>query len=99
MDLIAHPFRLAANGSVATVPQDSDEADTQGLAILLLTRKGERALVPDFGVTDPTYDVLDLAEVNVGLIDYGPDVRVTAVEVDQPTDTLERVTLTYEESP
>lgn len=96
MDLLAHPFRVGSNGAIVTVEDGTDEATAQGIAILILTRKGERDLVPDFGVTDPVYDRLSLAEVNVGLVDYGPPARVTLVETSHPDDRTERVAITFE---
>ena len=89
MDLLSHPFRLEANGSVATVEDGTEEAAAEGIAILVLTRRGERELVPGFGMTDPTFDVLSLAE-------YGPPVTVTDVAITYPTDRLERVELAFE---
>lgn len=97
MDLLSHPFRLEANGAAATVLDGTDEAHAEAVAVLILTRKGERDLVPDFGVTDPVYDDLSLAEVNVGLLDYGPDVRVTDARITYPSDRTERVELVFEE--
>ena len=96
MDLLSHPFRLEANGAVATVEDGTDEANAEGIAILCLTRKGERDLVPDYGVTDPVFNELNLAEVNVGLTDFGPDVVVTNVTVTYPNDRTERVELAFE---
>ena len=96
MDLLSHPFRLEANGSVATVEDGTEEAAAEGIAILVLTRRGERELVPGFGMTDPTFDELSLAELNVGLAEYGPPVTVTDVAITYPTDRLERVELAFE---
>lgn len=95
MDLISHPFRLEANGAVATVEDDTDDAYAEGIAVLALTRKGERELAPGFGITDPTFTDLGLAELNVGLADFGPPVEVSVVEVTYPNDTTERVTLAF----
>lgn len=96
MDLLAHPFRAGPDGSIVTVEQDTDEDLAQELAITLLTRRGERPLVPDFGITDPAYRNLDLAELNVTLADFGPPIKAVLVEVAPVTDTVEQVTLTYQ---
>lgn len=95
MDLISHPFRLELNGDVATVAEDSDEANAEGIAVLVLTRTGERDLVPAFGVPDPTFNGLTLADVNVGLIDYGPPVEVTDYSTAYPDDRTQRVELVF----
>lgn len=96
MELLSHPFRLEANGAVATVEDDTEEAYAEGIAVLALTRKGERDLVPDFGLTDPAFDELSLAELNVGLADFGPPVEVTDVTIAYPSDTTERVVIAFE---
>ena len=95
MDLISHPFRLEANGAVATVEDGTEEAAAEGIAVLVLTRRGERDLVPGFGMTDPTFDELSVAELNVGLAEYGPDVIVTDVAITYPDDRTERVELAF----
>lgn len=95
MRLLSHPFRLTQAGDVATVEDGTEDAAAEALAVLVLTRKGERELVPDFGISDPIAQGLNLAEVAVGVLDYGPaGVTVEDVTVTYPTDTLERVELT-----
>ena len=95
MRLLSYPFRLGSAGDVATVEDDTEDAAAEAAAVLILTRKGERTLVPDYGVTDPTYRVLNVAEVAVGLTDYGPDgVTLDGIDVTYPTNTLERVEVT-----
>jgi hypothetical protein len=95
MDLLSHPFRLEANGAVATVEDGTEEAAAEGIAVLVLTRRGERDLVPGFGMTDPTFDALSVAELNVGLAEYGPDVIVTDVAITYPNDRTERIELAF----
>lgn len=90
MQLLAHPFRLVA-GKLATVRADSDDAITQLLTVLVTTRRGERQLVPAFGITDPTFAGIDVAEINAGLAMFGPQVTVVASashQVDGQTDAL-----------
>lgn len=96
MELISHPFRLERNGSIATVTDGSDEANAEGIAILALTRRGERDLVPEFGIADPTFDAVTLADLNAGLTDYGPAVEVTDVTTTYPTDRTQRVELAFD---
>lgn len=97
MDLLSHPFRLAADGSVATVEDDTDEAKLEAVAVLVLTHKGERDLVPGYGMTDPTFSDVDLAELNLGLADYGPDVTVAGITATPVDDTTTRVVITLED--
>lgn len=96
MDLISHPFRLERNGAVAAVEDGTDEAHAEGIAILILTRRGERDLVPDFGLADPAFDGVTLADLNVGLIDYGPPVEVTDFAVEYLSDRVQRVELAFD---
>lgn len=96
MELLSHPFRLERNGSVATVTDGTDEANAEGIAVLALTRKGERDLVPDFGLTDPAFDSVTLADLNIGLLDYGPTVEVTDVTFTYPNDWTQRVVLAFD---
>lgn len=95
MELISFPFRLAPNGTIATVDQDTDDARIEAVAVLVLTRKGERTLAPDYGISDPAFEGIDLAEVTVGLIDYGPTgVEVAELDTEPVDDRTARTTLT-----
>lgn len=95
--ILAYPFRLAA-GRVATVEQTSDEANAQQLAVTVLTRRGERPLVPDFGVVDPTFDDLSPAELQMQVELFGPPVELVNVfsEPDLRTGTRLAVTVAFE---
>lgn len=98
MDVISHPFRLSPTGEVATVLEGSERANAEAIVALVSTRVGERVLVPGFGVTDPVFADLDLAEVNAGLSTYGPeDVTVNAIEVDHPADTRATIAIEFED--
>jgi hypothetical protein len=95
MNLLSHPFRLDTTGAVATVEDDSDDAIAEGVAVLVLTRRGERDLCPDFGCTDQRFEQVDVAEINAGLADYGPAVTVGSVQTFT-TDTTLTAVLTLE---
>lgn len=94
LETIAHPFRLVA-GRVASVPVGSDAAINQHIAVLATTRRGERPLVPAFGITDPAFRAVDIAEVNAGLSLFGPAVRVTGTDMRIIDTTTVAVTLTW----
>ena len=93
--ILRHPFGLAVNGNVATVDQDSDAADAQGVAVLVLTRRGERPLVPGYGIADPTFAGVDAGEVAAGVARYGPPVRIVNVTTTPAGPAAHRVTVTY----
>lgn len=96
MDVISHPFRLGPSGRVATVAQGSDDHTAEAVAVTALTRKGERELVPDFGVADPVFDEVDVGELNAVLATFGPDTTVTAIDVEPVDDTTVRVVLAFD---
>lgn len=79
--VLSFPFRVTASGAAATVEQDSDEQKADLLAALILTRPGERDLVPGFGVPDPTFVGIDVAAVEGAAAVFGPDVTITDVQV------------------
>lgn len=79
--MIAHPFRLVGS-TVATVEQASDAGLIQSVAVLATTRRGERPLVPSFGITDPAFHSVSQAEINAGLALFGPDVTVEQVHTE-----------------
>lgn len=96
MQILAHPFRLVA-GRIATVDAGTDEAITQGIAVLVTTRRGERTMVPAFGITDPAFRGIDVAEINAGLAMFGPPVSVTAVDARQADATSLLLTLSWQD--
>ena len=51
------PFDIADRGSAVVVLQDSAEEIEQNVKVLILTERGERLEVPDFGIEDPTFGV------------------------------------------
>lgn len=90
--ILSHPFRVLTNGQVATVEQDTEAADAEQIAALALTVRGERELVPAFGLTDPTLNGIVAAELVAGIGRFGPPVRiesVTTTTVDELTELVE----------
>ena len=96
MNLLSHPFRLEASGSVATVEDGTDEAAAEAIAVLVLTRQGERDLVPGYGLPDPTFGDVDVSELNVLLTDYAPGITVTEANVTALTDTTESLEIVFD---
>lgn len=93
--ILSHPFRLLANGAVATVEQDTVTADNEQVAVLALTHRGERPLVPGFGVTDPTFAGFVPAELVAGVRVYGPPVAIEDVRVSAYSQHEQLVEVTY----
>jgi hypothetical protein len=78
--LISFPFRIDATGAVATVEQNSDPEVEEQLAVAMLTRPGERIVVPTFGVLDPAFDGFLVGALQRHCLDFGPDVTVRRVD-------------------
>lgn len=90
--ILSHPFRLTADGRVALVEQASPTADAEQIAVLALTRLGERPLVPGFGMTDPTFAGFERTALAAGLALWGPPVQIERVDVaftDEHTQAVE----------
>ncbi len=56
---ISFPFRPDDNRGVMAVIANDDEIITQSIFDLLETRQGERQLLPNFGLPDVLFDVID----------------------------------------
>lgn len=93
MELLAHPFRVGDDGSAVTVTDGSPDHWAQVVAVTVLTRKGERPLVPLFGVADPAFADLDVAEVNANLATFGPlELRAELTDAHPVNDTTQALT-------
>lgn len=93
--ILSHPFRLTPAGQAATVLQDTDEANIEQVAVLALTKLGERPMVPSFGLRDPAFRRIEPGELAAGIAAYGPPVRLKAVDV-VAGDGVTRVDVTFE---
>ena len=86
--LISFPFRITPGGDVATVERCSDDEVREAIAVLLLTRPGERPLAPAYGTPDPVYAGLSAGGIQLGLETFGPaGIVVTALDVTPLSDT------------
>lgn len=96
--LLSYPFRLAAAGSVATVEEGSDLQLAQELAVAVLTRPGERVLVPEFGIADPTFVGFDDDALRLHIDLFGPPVDIDDVEVRYVNDRTQDVVVRFQTS-
>lgn len=94
--VIASPFRLAPDGTVATAAQDTATADGELLAALIRTVAGERHLQPGFGITDPAGVGIDPAEVAAGVAQFGPPVAIVAVNARPLDETTALVEILFD---
>lgn len=92
--ILSHPFRLQ-RGRVATVEQQSDAGDAEQIAVLCLTRPGERPLVPGYGLPDPAFSGFEPAELAAAVAMWGPDVTLEAVDVAASGEHAQRVEVQF----
>lgn len=93
--ILSHPFRLALDGTVAKVEQTSDAGAGEQIAVLCLTRPGERPLVPGFGLADPTFDGFQPSALAAALALWGPEVGLEAVDISQLDEATQRVDVSF----
>lgn len=89
----AFPFRLTPRGTIATVDQDSELGRRDQVAHLLLTRPGEREVLPGFGVEDPRYVGVDAGAVATAVSTYLPAIAAPVVTATDNNDGTQRVTV------
>ena len=94
--VLSYPFRLWPNGVAVTVEQDTEEADAEQIAVLALTRIGERTLVPGFGITDPVHVGFPTTELAAQIAEWGPPVRLREVAIIATTDSTQTVEVTFD---
>lgn len=94
--LIAYPFRLSPSGSVVTVEEGTDEQYAQELAVAVLTRTGERPLVPDFGIDDPVFVGFDAEALRLHVDLFGPPVDVSGVAIRVVDESTQSVVIEFE---
>lgn len=93
--ILSHPFRLLPNGTIATVEQQSDTADAEQIAVLVLTRLRERTLVPGFGIPDPAFRGVSSSAVAAGISHFGPPVNLVAITAKNLTDGEQAVKIEF----
>jgi len=95
VQVLRHPFALGLNGAVATIEDDSEAGEAQQLAVLCLTRTGERPVQPAYGVPDPTFAGFSRSAFIAAAARFGPPVRIAAVDVEPVDDTTQSVRIEF----
>lgn len=91
MRVFAHPFRIAADGSAATIEQGTADEARQVLQAILAIPQGSRPLGPEWGLEDPAGVGTDEGEVR-GVVELcEPDLQVRTVTVEPTADGRQRV--------
>ena len=95
--LISFPMRLQSNGRIALVEQDSEDHIGEELAILVLSRPGERDLVPTFGIEDPAFEGgLSMEEISSQATVFSIPANIIEVHARPTDDTNVDVLVTFE---
>lgn len=94
---LSFPFRLTPTGSAATVATGSDAEIDEAIAVLCLTRLGERHMRPSFGTPDPVFaGGLFIGDIQVGLNEHGPEgVTITDLAMTPINTTKALAEITY----
>jgi len=87
---INFPFRDSAKGTYLALSEESDEEIRSSLIHLLLTRKGTRYYLPDFGtrlyefifepMDGPTFSDIE-AEIRESVTEYIPNITITNISI------------------
>jgi hypothetical protein len=94
--MISFPFRLDGTGRVAKVDPLGDEGRAQRIAEVCRTVKGERPLAVNFGVDDPAWRGLHVADVAMQVATWGPyDVTLSGVEA-RPDESSQQLVIAFE---
>jgi len=95
-NLISYPFRLGVSGNVVVRADDSDNYYAEELAVLTLTVPGERPLVPEYGLEDPTFGDFLQEELTAKVDMFGPPVTIQGVNTRFPRDGVLEVTVAFD---
>jgi hypothetical protein len=93
--ILSYPFRLAPDGTVATVEQNSDQGNAEQIGVTLQTIQGERPLQPGFGIPDPVFAGVQPGVITAQTARYGPPVKIVAVELTARSDTETDIRVTF----
>ena len=95
---INFPFRDSLNGYYLDLSDDKDEEIRTNLIHLILTRKGSRYFLPDFGtrlyeyifepLDGPTFSEIE-TEIRDSVEKYIPGIKITNISVYDASDDLE----------
>lgn len=93
MDTIKLPIEYESNG-LKKLTDGSDDYYKQLLSIAARTEPGVHPIFPEFGVADPTFNIIDRGQFMVSAARYVPEVRILSIDTFQ-TDSEQAVTFTF----
>lgn len=80
---------------MATSDEGTDEQLSQELAIAMLTRTGERVLVPEFGLDDPAFRGFDEEALRLHVDLFGPPVQIQRVRAEYVSEVQQDVVVEF----
>lgn len=94
--VLSFPFRLAPNGTAATVEQGTETYFAEQVQVLVSTNMGERILVPDFGVPMMEFNEFGTLALTQACRTYLPEVEVSNVQVVHRSDARDDVSVEFD---
>lgn len=79
MDTLKIPLEYNRNG-FTHLTDGSDEYYKQLLSITARTESGVSPIFPDFGVQDPTFDIVDNGKFLINASKYIPEIMLTNID-------------------
>jgi hypothetical protein len=79
MDTIKIPLEYGRDG-FTQVTDETDDYYKQLLSITARTEKGISPLFPEFGVQDPTFDIVDNGKFLINASKYIPEIILTNID-------------------
>jgi phage baseplate assembly protein W len=86
---LALPLMIGPSGSFNVVVQDTLAEVAQSVSVLLGTMKGDRTMVPDYGVDDPTFASPNAGAITQAINQWEPRAAVV-VTVNPPADNAQQ---------
>lgn len=88
---LALPFRVERNGKVAVLEQDTLDEIAQSVLVLLLTHRGQRLEVPDYGIQDLVFDSdIDYSAITAAIFEWEPRASAIIDDDISPLDDMIR---------
>lgn len=95
MDMMQYPIKFGADGFVK-LRDGTPDYYAQLLTIALLTEPFTHPFAPDFGVLDPSFQIVDKGNFVRTASEFVPEVRITNVSVSEDGTGKSNVRFSFE---
>lgn len=94
--VLSYPLSLTFD-RFSTVRQDSDAYKAQQIKAFLRTEKGERPIMPDFGMNEPTFNTFDSGEFFDSFLNFysSQTLEITEVKVLETSGVVSDVQISF----